>query len=371
MRLTPFTPRTAAHRGSPPAARRTTRPLTRTAAVWAVAAGFVLSAAVLAALALLPSPAAHAVENADFQNGIEPLEVGNRDIALPSLADAENRIDALGLGGPEDPNLLGGPADTTPAAPPADTTAGDVRPMVFNYTIQPGDTLWDIAQRYDISVNTLIAANNLSSPNLLRVGQTIRVLTVDGVLHTVKSGDTLAGLAAKYKVDADEIAKANMIEDTNALKVGRELIVPGAKPVIVRRATTASDTGGRSVSVPGTYLWPVMGRVTSRFGWRWGRFHHGIDIGAPYGRTIVAARSGTVIWAGWRGGYGYTVIISHGDGVTTLYGHASRLLVSVGDWVQAGQAIAKVGSTGNSTGPHCHFEIRVNGESVDPLSVLD
>lgn len=366
MRRTPFVAHTAAHRNSSPAARRTAWPLARAAAS-ALTAGFLLSAAVLAMLALPPVPAAHAVENSYLQSGIGPSDLQDHDIALPSLAGTGDRIDALGLVGSGDPNLAGDPAGTTPA----DTTAGDVRPVVFNYAIQPGDTLWDIARRYDISVNTLIAANNLSSPNLLRVGQTIRVLTVDGVLHTVKSGDTLSGLAAKYKVDADEIAKANMIEDTNALKVGRELIVPGAKPVIVRRATTASDMGGRSISVPGSYLWPVMGRVTSRFGWRWGRFHHGIDIGAPYGRTIVAARSGTVIWAGWRGGYGYAVSISHGDGVTTLYGHASRLLVSVGDWVQAGQAIARVGSTGNSTGPHCHFEIRVNGKSVDPLSVLD
>ncbi|HCW51563.1 MAG TPA: peptidase M23, partial [Clostridiales bacterium] len=103
----------------------------------------------------------------------------------------------------------------------------------------------------------------------------------------------------------------------------------------------------------------------------WGRFHHGIDIGAPYGSYIRAARAGRVVFAGWKGGYGYTVILDHGDGVTTLYAHTSRLLVRYGQWVETGQVIAKVGSTGYSTGPHLHFEVRVNGVSVNPLFILN
>jgi len=95
-------------------------------------------------------------------------------------------------------------------------------------------------------------------------------------------------------------------------------------------------------------------------------FHKGIDIPAPYGTTIVAAQSGTVISAGWMGSYGYAVIIDHGNGVSTLYGHNSRVLVRSGQHVSKGQAIARAGSTGNSTGPHCHFEVRINGSAVNP-----
>lgn len=250
---------------------------------------------------------------------------------------------------------------TLTAAAPA-----KVKPHVFTYTVVEGDTLWGIAQRLGLQVNTLIGANPDLSPNVLKVGQVIRVLSVDGALHKVAAGDTLSSIARKYKVDVEEIMQANDIADPDALTVGQELILPGAVPLIVHKVSA----GGKSVTVSGEYRWPVAGSISSNYGWRWGQFHHGVDIAAPYGRTIVAARSGKVIFAGWKGGYGNAVIISHGDGVTTLYGHASKLLVSYGQWVEAGQAIARVGSTGNSTGYHCHFEVRVNGESVNPLSVL-
>ena len=117
-------------------------------------------------------------------------------------------------------------------------------------------------------------------------------------------------------------------------------------------------------------MWPVSGPVTSGYGWRWGRLHEGIDIAVPTGTPVVAAASGHVIVAGWMGGYGNLVVIDHGGGLATAYGHNSSFGVGSGSTVSQGQTIAYAGSTGNSTGPHVHFEVRVNGSPVDPLGYL-
>ncbi len=134
--------------------------------------------------------------------------------------------------------------------------------------------------------------------------------------------------------------------------------------------------GGMQVSGSGAMIWPISGPVTSEFGWRVHpitgsqRFHSGVDIGGDYGQSVHAAQSGTVEYAGWISGYGNAVIINHGGGITTLYGHNQSLAVSEGQSVSQGQTIAYCGSTGNSTGPHCHFEVRRNGEPVSPYSYL-
>ena len=130
----------------------------------------------------------------------------------------------------------------------------------------------------------------------------------------------------------------------------------------------ASSSGGGTPSASGL-IWPVSGPITSGFGWRWGRMHEGIDIGAACGTTIHAAASGTVIYAGWMDGYGNISIIDHGGGLATAYGHQSSIYVSGGS-VSQGQAIGAVGSTGHSTGCHLHFEVRVNGTPVNPLNYL-
>jgi murein DD-endopeptidase MepM/ murein hydrolase activator NlpD len=131
----------------------------------------------------------------------------------------------------------------------------------------------------------------------------------------------------------------------------------------------ASSAGNGAVSAAG-FIWPVNGVVVSGFGMRWGRMHEGIDITASTGTPIWAAAAGTVIWSGWRGGYGNCVVVDHGNGLATLYAHASALVVGVGQRVSQGQTVALVGSTGNSSGPHLHFEVRVNGVAVDPLLYL-
>lgn len=145
---------------------------------------------------------------------------------------------------------------------------------------------------------------------------------------------------------------------------------------MIRRSQMSSAGYSGAPAGAGEMIWPISGPITSEFGWRThpifgtARFHSGLDIGGDYGMPIYAAASGTVIYAGWISGYGNAVIIDHGGGVTTLYGHNDSLNVSEGENVAQGQVIAMCGSTGNSTGPHCHFEVRENGEPVSPYGYL-
>ena len=138
---------------------------------------------------------------------------------------------------------------------------------------------------------------------------------------------------------------------------------------IAARIRSAGSHSSATPSVAGL-IWPIQGVLTSPFGMRWGRMHEGIDIGAATGTPIYAAAGGTVIYAGWESGYGNLTVIDHGNGLATAYGHQSKIAVSNGQTVSRGQLIGYVGSTGHSTGPHLHFEVRVNGTPVNPLSYL-
>lgn len=153
------------------------------------------------------------------------------------------------------------------------------------------------------------------------------------------------------------------------------------KKVVTNRVSKYANTGSsnfstsreitsKKVNLGISLARPVSGILTSRYGYRWGRTHTGIDIGASTGTPIKVAASGTVTFSGWKGSLGYLVVVSHGNGVQTYYGHCSKLLVSAGQQVSQGQTIAKVGSTGRSTGSHLHFEIRVNGSSLNPLGYV-
>jgi murein DD-endopeptidase MepM/ murein hydrolase activator NlpD len=164
---------------------------------------------------------------------------------------------------------------------------------------------------------------------------------------------SLDSLTAQERADAEEIDGLQAVSADLAAKI---------------RAAQAHSTV-QHVSGAG-FIWPVNAPITSPFGWRWGRMHEGIDLGAAYGSPIAAAAAGVVIYAGWEGGYGNLVVIDHGGGLATAYGHQSRIAVSVGQSVSQGETIGYVGSTGHSTGPHLHFEVRVNGQAVDPLGYL-
>jgi murein DD-endopeptidase MepM/ murein hydrolase activator NlpD len=250
---------------------------------------------------------------------------------------------------------------------------------VTYYVAKAGDSLWSIANKFDLDVNTLIGCNRMGDMNVLKPGITLRIPNQDGIFVTVKAGDTLKGLADRLEVFPEAVASANGLSLDGALTAGKSLFVPGAKPVAYFEAETkAGRTGGAVERISGRsgFGWPVVGRINSPFGWRGdpfsGRrdFHTGVDIKGPTGRGIAAAASGRVVYAGWMSGYGKTVVIEHPGGYTTLYGHCSSLLCREGSRVSRGDLIARVGSTGRSTGSHLHFEVRVGGTPVNPLRYL-
>lgn len=176
-------------------------------------------------------------------------------------------------------------------------------------------------------------------------------------VHLVQQGETLYRIARRYGVKVDDLQKGNGLA-SDLIRVGQVLVVPGG-------------TGqGSAISLEGVYAWPVLAPVSSGFGQRWGRPHEGIDLAANHGDEIQASRDGTVEIAGTVPGYGETVILEHADGSRTLYGHCSKLLVKPGQAVRQGEVIALVGSTGQSTGPHLHFEIILNDQPIDPIKLL-
>jgi murein DD-endopeptidase MepM/ murein hydrolase activator NlpD len=172
----------------------------------------------------------------------------------------------------------------------------------------------------------------------------------------------LSTLSAEERADVEEI---DALEQASADLGAR---IRAAQAAAQAAAPSGSVTSG--TPSPSGFVWPASGPVTSPFGWRWGRMHEGIDIGAPYGAPIQAAAAGTVVYCGWMSGYGNLVAIDHGGGISTAYGHQSSIAVACGQHVDQGQTIGYIGSTGHSTGPHLHFEVRVNGNPVDPLGYL-
>jgi len=172
--------------------------------------------------------------------------------------------------------------------------------------------------------------------------------------------DKSATLASIRDDRASTLAEIDALEEQSAVLAER-----------IRQAQQQSSSV--PVVVPsgsGVLGWPVSGPVTSGFGLRWGRMHEGVDIAVAEGTPVRAAGAGTVIYAGWMGGYGNLVVVDHGNGLSTAYAHNSSLGVGVGQSVTAGQVVSYSGNTGNSTGPHVHFEVRVNGSAVDPLGYL-
>lgn len=265
--------------------------------------------------------------------------------------------------------------------PGSDLTAlvGQKRSEITYHTVLPGEIIGEIAQKYGLNVLTVLWANGLTSRSYIRPGDKIAILPLDGVMHKVKSGDNVSKIARLYKAETEDIIKFNRLrEGGEDIVVGETLIIPaGEKPAPVY---TYSSYGASfsSVAAPppsiaapagSLYIWPTsVRRITQYYGWR----HTGIDIAGPAGTPIYASRAGRVIQSqcGWNGGYGCYVIVDHGGGVHTLYGHNSQLYVSVGESVVQGQTLAGMGSTGRSTGSHIHFEVRVGGARKNPLQYV-
>ncbi|MGD9666078.1 MAG: peptidoglycan DD-metalloendopeptidase family protein [Synergistaceae bacterium] len=248
--------------------------------------------------------------------------------------------------------------------------------LLTEYVVKDGDSLWTIANKFDLDLDTIIGSNRISNINHLKLGTVLRIPNQDGIFIKVAKNDTVAKLADKHGSYKQAVYVANMMSDETQLKIGSEIFLPGAKVAAV--IASAGRTSARTTVTTSSrkFRWPVMGKISSVFGWRrspFGRrrvFHSGLDIRAPRGRVIVAAGDGRVVHSGWMGGYGRTIVISHPGGMSTLYGHCSSLLVRNGATVRSGQQIARVGSTGRSTGNHLHFEVRKNGTPQNPLRYL-
>jgi len=245
------------------------------------------------------------------------------------------------------------------------------RDQTITYEIQKGDTLSTIAEKFSVSVDTIKWANDIKKDSLT-AGDTLKIPPVTGLVVKVNEGDTVYSLAKKYKTEAQKIVNFpfNDFSDLNtfALNVGQTLIIPdgvmpSAAPVARPRFSVSSLSAGGS----GQFIWPTTGVISQYPIW----YHMAYDIANPSSPPVTAAGAGTVILAQYLTyGYGRHVIVDHGNGLATLYGHLIEIYVSAGDTVSQGQVIGKMGSTGRSTGTHLHFEVRRNGTPVNPASFL-
>lgn len=256
------------------------------------------------------------------------------------------------------------------------------RDKVITYTVQKGDTLTSVAKKFGISTDTIKWSNDLDSDSIT-VGDTLQILPVTGIMHKVSKGDTVYTIAKKYDTDAQKIVDFPFNEfanpETFALVEGQELVVPdGIQPdvsstqrsVIKQQLQQSYLAVGNAPAVSaGSFFFPLPGNtgISQYASW----YHMALDITAPIGTPVYAAHSGTVTRVSvgtWDTGYGTNVWISDGQGVESHYAHMSQIYVSVGQSVTGGKTVLGLsGNTGNSTGPHMHFEIRKNGVLVNPL----
>lgn len=228
---------------------------------------------------------------------------------------------------------------------------------IAEYVVQPGDTVQAIANSYEISVSTLRSANDLSSSSVIKVGQTLVILPVDGLLHVVGSGDTVSGIAKTYKVEQNEIVAFNALASSGDIYIGDILVVPGG--VMPKKAVPSVN----QVPLADNYfIFPVEGKITQGI-----HYYNAIDIANKCGTPVYAAAAGVVQRASGNGSYNYGmgnyITILHSNGTVTYYGHLMSLLVKPGDKVYVGQSIALVGGApgmagaGKSTGCHLHFQV--------------
>lgn len=246
------------------------------------------------------------------------------------------------------------------------------RREVEMYTVGTGDTISSISRRFGLNINTLLWSNNLTSRSLIRPGDKLSILPVDGVLYKIRKGDTVSKIARAMRADEKKIMEFNGLESGTTLAVGENLIIPGgrivvAQPAIQPRANTVLPAAPKSAF---GMIWPTsVRRITQYYWWK----HPAIDVGGGnkgIGLPIYAADAGVVEYAGWGTGYGLQVVINHGNGIKTRYAHANKVLIEKGQRVEQGTVIMEMGNTGWSTGPHLHFEIYINGRRVNPLSYV-
>ncbi|MEX0649546.1 MAG: peptidoglycan DD-metalloendopeptidase family protein [Candidatus Andersenbacteria bacterium] len=326
-------------------------------------------------------PSAYAQTDAPGTGGARLAVVDASDVNLITFDDPEVTF-AQTLGG----NAVVAPLQPVVPEPGSEDSgdAGDPRPSTPGkphvYTVQEDDTIAGIAAKFDVSVNTVLWANGLNSKTVIKAGDHITILPTTGVLHTVTSGDTVLGIANKYDAKAADVLTYNNLGDGSRLSIGQKLIVPDgyveqrSAPAVVSgntRIAREEESGPTPEPAPvspgGGWVWPTTSKHISQY-FRGG--HTGIDIDNRSRPSVFASQGGVVEFRGWLGGYGNLIIINHGGGLTTYYAHLDAFYVAKGQKVSSGDAIGKMGSTGRSTGPHVHFEVRRNGKPTNPMAVF-
>lgn len=239
------------------------------------------------------------------------------------------------------------------------------------YRVKPGDMIGFIADRYNVTQDTIISVNNIKQSRLIQVGQYLKIPSMPGIIYTVRSdGETPSTIADKYEIDVEKCALVNALTPSSKLSAGTSLFVPDASLDWVTRQEINGDLFHK----------PLHGRywLSSNYGWRDSpfnsgkrTFHGGIDMAIGSGTPIYAALDGKVTATGYNATYGNYVIISHHSGYRTLYGHMSKITCKKGNFVYTNTKIGEVGSTGMSTGPHLHFTVYKNGKTVNPISLIN
>lgn len=247
---------------------------------------------------------------------------------------------------------------------------------IIEYSVEGGDTLWSIGKKFSVSAESLAYVNSLANQNILQVGQIIKIPPVEGLMHSVKAGETVSSIAQKYRVDPQSIVDFNYLEAPYTLSIAQTLVIPNATiplPAAVPNNLAVNRRGGLEIVpaggevIGGKLLFPTSGVITQYFSW----YHPAIDIANSDAPGVLAAESGTVVFAGWWvGGGGNSVWIDHGNGLVTKYGHLNQIYVAVGQNVSRGQSVGQMGQTGRAYGVHTHFIVEKNGRAINPLSVL-
>mgnify|MGYP001561284406 FL=1 len=252
---------------------------------------------------------------------------------------------------------------------------------IHEYTVKSGDSVARIANNFGVSAQTILYENKLAEDDLIRPGQVLKILPTTGIKHTVAASETVEQIAKKYQADMETILVFNEIEVAEDIMAGETLIIPDAKFQIStptsNKIASYNRVDVKTASAPpdfiasvGAFVWPLTTHnITQYFSSR----HRALDISNGQRPQFWTANGGIVELSGWDGAYGRSVVINHGDGVKTRYGHASELYVSAGDYVSSGQVIGRVGNTGRvfgATGNHLHFEIIRNGTKINPLTVV-
>ncbi|MGI5879662.1 MAG: peptidoglycan DD-metalloendopeptidase family protein [Syntrophomonadaceae bacterium] len=236
--------------------------------------------------------------------------------------------------------------------------------MVRYYQIKKGDNLWNISRSFNVNLSQLMALNHVDDNTILSVGQKLKIPSSAGRIHYIRKGETMWDIASRYEVSVDGLLSVNPSKNPTRLAIGDQLIIPEIGQPMTPQVSS------RGMTITGVFSWPIMGVITSGFGWRKSGFHHGIDIAGDIGDPVKACGPGKVVFNGVKPVYGRTIIVEHANGKQSWYAHLQKTAVSERQKVYRGQTIGYIGMTGRTTGPHLHFEIRNDKESLNPLNYL-